>query len=170
VLSIIVVILFPINLWFYLILFPTIFSFIYILFIYFLWKRKFIRQLFNIKIPDLNGKYYGKLSLASDYYRTEEDIQVRIKQNWLKTIVHCDAKTFYYISLRAEVFYDSDGRNTLFYHYKGISKYSSSLKQLGSINLGFYNKNYLEGKIYIGDDNSEYGRIELSLKPFTNIT
>jgi hypothetical protein len=139
---------------------------IYLVFVYYLWKWRSVRKFLGIKIPNIDGKYYGKLSSSADFYNTEEEITVIINQNWRTTIVNLDASTFYSVSINALVEFNAEGKHSLFYEYNGFSKISNSLKQEGKVILTFFDKDYLTGVIYTGISNVEYGRIELSIKPF----
>ncbi len=128
------------------------------------WKIGFIRFILQIKIPNLNGEWKGRISSSYNNFRDKE-ATFQINQTWTSIEIIYRGRDSVSRSKTASIMVDRSQDKFLSYNYvnepSGSAPESMS-KHEGTALLTLIDDNKLKGRYYTGRDRRNHGEIELN--------
>jgi|SRR3989304_153936 len=146
---------------------PSIFGFYGILFYFFnnyLWRVNYIRRIFFIETPDLNGRYKGPLSSSYDDFQTSKTANYEIHQKWNKILIFSETSTSTSKSLAAAFWLSEVNKKSIVFNYQNTPKADSA--QTMNIHNGFADFYFdssgtITGEFFNGRGRGTFGKVKL---------
>ena len=137
---------------------------VYKLFQHYGWRWRRIRQLNIVRVPDLEGEWYGSVSSSFDQNAATHDVQVSIIQNWTHILIRLTSSFSDSESLVAAI--TTGDEPVLSYQYLNTPKpHARAMLHIhrGTAVLRLSRDGVaLSGEYYSGRDRQNYGALELS--------
>lgn len=129
-----------------------------------LWYRAFFRRTGIIKVPDLRGRWHGRITTSFDEHATQHEVDVSIFQTWTRLVVELDGKDSRSHSLVAGLVVEDNPVPILSYQYlnePGPSAKSTMVIHYGTVLLRLIDATSLQGEYYSGRGRETFGSIVL---------